>query len=186
MIATLLTVVDRPNTVPTGLLAIITSLVVTRLALVFQWHSKVDIADILFFLGLFSALLAIFVILCMPFRSPMLPNDRISKPLTVSTHELRSPEDNLTLWQFMSVSWMSPLISAGSARQLNDEDVWSLSFQFQHKALHESFRLLKGSVVKRLLVANGIDLLIVGSLGILESLTSVPSRGFDTMSKSLT
>ena len=66
---------------------------------------------------------------------------------------------------------MSPLISVGSARQLDDKDVWSLSFEFQHKALHETFRLLKGTVVKRLLVANGIDLVIITVLATLETLS---------------
>lgn len=72
----------------------------------------------------------------------------------------------------MTVSWMSPLIKIGFARQLNEEDVWSLGFQFQHKTLHENFRLLKGSVVRRLLVANGLDLIIISALAILECLAS--------------
>ena len=173
--ATLLVIIDRPNTVPIGLLAIISSLTITRIALISQWHSNVNLSDVPFLIGLILTLSTIIVILCMPFRNPALPDDRICPPLTISTHALRSPEDNLSLWQFMTVSWMSPLISAGSSKQLNDEDVWSLSFQFQHKALHETFRILKGSVVKRLLVANGIDLLITAMLGILESLTSESS-----------
>lgn len=77
------------------------------------------------------------------------------------------------LWQFMTVSWMSPLITLGSSRQLNDEDVWSLSFEFQHKTLHEKFRELKGSVVRRLLTANGIDLIIISSLAVVSSLASM-------------
>lgn len=112
------------------------------------------------------ALSAISVILCMPFRDPGIPSDQISPADGQPTHELRSPEDNLTLWQFMSVSWMGPLITLGSTRQLNEEDVWSLGFQFQHKALHEKFRELRGSVVMRLLAANGIDLVILSASAI--------------------
>ena len=107
----------------------------------------------------------------MPFRSPALSRGSICAPFAVPTDTLRSPEDDLSLWQFLSVSWMSPLISIGSARQLDDKDVWSLSFEFQHKALHENFRMLKGTVVKRLLVANGIDLVIITVLAILETLS---------------
>ena len=66
---------------------------------------------------------------------------------------------------------MSPLISVGSARQLDDKDVWSLSFEFQHKALHETFRTLKGTVIMRLLRANGIDLVIVTVLAFLETIS---------------
>lgn len=68
---------------------------------------------------------------------------------------------------------MWPLISLGSARQLNDEDVWSLGFEFQHRHLHDKFREMKGSVVKRLLAANGLDLVFISVLGILESLASM-------------
>ncbi|EKG12941.1 Putative ABC transporter protein [Macrophomina phaseolina MS6] len=98
-----------------------------------------------------------------------MPTTDISSPFTSPTSDLRSPEDNLSLWQFLSVSWMSPLIARGYRRQLNDDDVWFLPYDFQHARLHVLFRELKGSVVKRLLVANGLDLIITTSLGILES-----------------
>jgi len=129
-------------------------------------HAK----EVISFLGLILTFVAVLIILCMPLRDPALPNDKISPAYGEPTHELRSPEDNLTLWQFLTVSWMAPLITLGSRRQLNEEDVWSLSFEFQHKNLHESFRELKGSVVRRLLTANGIDLIIISSLGVLSSL----------------
>ena len=72
----------------------------------------------------------------------------------------------------MTVSWMSPLINLGRKRQLNEEDVWSLGYEFQHKRLHEQFRELKGSVVKRLLKANGLDLILLSSLSVVSSLAS--------------
>ncbi|KAL8818729.1 MAG: hypothetical protein Q9223_002701 [Gallowayella weberi] len=108
----------------------------------------------------------------MPLRDPRLPNDNISPVFEKPNHLLRSPEDSLTLWQFMSVSWMSPLISVGYTRQLNDADVWQLSFEFQHRTLHEKFRELGGTVVRRLLLANGLDLVILLSLGVLEALSN--------------
>ena len=108
----------------------------------------------------------------MPLRDVKLPNSGISPAFDTPTHQLRSPEDNLTLLQFMTVSWMSPLISLGSARQLNDEDVWCLSLEFQHRLLHDRFRELKGSVVKRLLAANGLDITIIATLSIIESAAS--------------
>lgn len=116
---------------------------------------------------------AITVISCMPLRDPDLLKDEISPPFGRPTSQLRSPEDNLSLWQFMTVSWMTPLIALGSARQLNNEDVWNLAFDFQHRALHDCFRELKGSVVRRLITANGLDLIIVSSLAVLESLASM-------------
>ena len=124
-------------------------------------------------LELLTGFSAIVIMVCMPLRDPCLPKDDISPPFGRPTNRHRSPEDNLSLLQFMTVSWMSPLISLGSARQLNDEDIWSLAFEFQHGTLHECFRELKGSVVRRLITANGLDLIIVSSLAVLESLASM-------------
>lgn len=122
---------------------------------------------------LLIGLSAITVIVCMPLRDPDLSRDGISPPFGHPTSQLRSPEDNLSLWQFMTVSWMTPLIALGSARQLNNEDVWSLALEFQHRALHDCFRELKGSVVRRLITANGLDLMTIFSLAVLESLASM-------------
>ncbi|KAI4171387.1 MAG: hypothetical protein LQ343_004343 [Gyalolechia ehrenbergii] len=55
---------------------------------------------------------------------------------------------------------------------LNDEDVWQLSFEFQHQLLHQKFRELKGTVVRRLLQANGLDLIILLGLGTIEALSN--------------
>ncbi|KAL8918729.1 MAG: hypothetical protein Q9172_005299 [Xanthocarpia lactea] len=106
----------------------------------------------------------------MPLRDPSIASDDISPANEKPDHRRRSPEDNLTLWQFMSVSWMASLISIGSTRQLDDEDVWQLGYEFQHQILHAKFRELGGSVVRRLLAANGLDLVILLCLGVLEAL----------------
>jgi hypothetical protein len=110
---------------------------------------------------LFAALTASVVILCMPLRDPFVSTNGISAVGAIPTIHQRSPEDNLRLWQFLSVSWLSPLLSMGKNRQLHEEDVWSLGFEFQHTRLHEKFRQLQGTVVKRLLRANGIDVCII-------------------------
>lgn len=73
----------------------------------------------------------------------------------------------------MTFTWISPLIAIGSTRQLNDEDVWSLAFEFQHKLLHYSFRELTGSIVRRLVAANGRDLVITSFIAVLELLASM-------------
>lgn len=107
-------------------------------------------------------------ILSLPLRHPKKPITGISAAMSYPTSALRSPEDNLTLWQFMSVSWMTPLIRLGYKRQLEDEDVWSLAYEFHHQRLHDTFRLLKGTVIQRLVRASIIDLIILSFLGILE------------------
>lgn len=108
-----------------------------------------------------ASVAALLTILLMPMRKPCLPCEKIGAVGQVPSSDFRSPEDNLRLWQFLSVSWMAPLISLGRMRQLNEEDVWFLGFEFQHHRLHEKFRKLRGSVIRRLLQANGIDVTIV-------------------------
>jgi hypothetical protein len=115
-----------------------------------------------------AALMACFTILLMPFRKPSLPVIDISAVGQTPCSDFRSPEDNLRLWQFLTVSWMAPLISLGRKRQLNEPDVWLLGFEFQHSRLHERFRRLRGSVLRRVLQANGLDVLIISVIAIVQ------------------
>ena len=168
----LLIVIDRPRKTPRGAYTIICSTALTQLTLQLNETSKLRVDDIPSLLATFAALAAVVVISCMPFRNRDLPHDDISAPFEKPSKDLRSPEDRLTPWQFASVAWMSPLIKVGCERQLNDEDVWQLPYQYQHHGLHERFRELKGSVIKRLLKANAIDLIIDTSFGMVEILCS--------------
>jgi len=130
----------------------------------------VKIQDAPSFLAIITAFVLVLIILNMPFRDPKNPNIKISPAFGKPAAELRSPEENITLWQFMSVSWMAPLISLGKSRQL--KDVWSLSYEFQHRTLHNQFRELRGTVIMRLLEANGLDLFIISILSIIELVSS--------------
>jgi hypothetical protein len=105
-----------------------------------------------------AALAGIVTVLNMPMRDPMLPKADISPVYGRPTVKLRTPEDNLTPWQYMTVVWMSPLIREGYKRQLDDDDVWDLPYTFKHAVLHRTFRTLRGSVTRRVFVANGMDL----------------------------
>lgn len=115
-----------------------------------------------------TSLLGCAVTLMMPFRPPSLPCIDISAVKQKPSGDFRSPEDNLRPWQFFSVSWMAPLIAMGKNRKLDEDDVWSLGFEFQHKRLHEKFRQLQGSVLGRLLQANGIDILIISTIAMVQ------------------
>lgn len=117
-----------------------------------------------------AAIAASTTILLMPFREPSLPSIDISAVGQDPSSDFRTPEDNLRLWQFLTVSWMAPLISTGRKRQLNEDDVWLLGFEFQHSRLHEKFRQLRGSVLGRLLRANGIDVFIISAISTIQLL----------------
>ncbi|GAB7329448.1 hypothetical protein MBLNU13_g01231t1 [Cladosporium sp. NU13] len=164
-----LLVVQRPRTAPISVLIILCSSVLCQ-SVVMASHNQRSKTDLgLDITALTLSVLAVGIILLMPLRDPSLPHASISKPFTEATASLRSPEDNLNLLQFMTVSWMTPLIQTGFKRQLEDADVWQLGYEFQHRGLHANFRRLKGTVTQRLLTANGIDLVIITALGILET-----------------
>ncbi|CAG7975403.1 unnamed protein product [Penicillium nalgiovense] len=115
-----------------------------------------------------AAAAACATILLMPFREPSLSSIDISTVGQQPSNDFRTPEDNLKLWQFLTVSWMTPLISIGRKRQLHEHDVWLLGFDFQHSRLHEKFRRLRGSVLSRLLRANGIDVFIISTISLVQ------------------
>lgn len=167
--------IDRPKSTPLILLGLLFTVFVCRLAALILTAAASNASKALAISETCIAALTVVAILGMPMRDPNMPTTDISKPSSPPTSDLRSPEDNLTLWQFLSVSWMTPLIARGAKRQLHDEDVWFLPYDFQHSRLHILFRELKGSVVKRLLLANGLDLIITTTLAILESGASKPT-----------
>ncbi|KAG8525613.1 uncharacterized protein KY384_009257 [Bacidia gigantensis] len=166
--ALLFLIIDRPRSTPKGVLLILLSTAAVQLTLQLNHESNLNVQDIPGVVAIFASFAALAIILCTPFRNPDLPHDDISPPSDKPTNDLRSPEDRLTPWQFATVTWMNPLINIGTERQINNEDVWKLSYQFQHKALHERFRELPGSVLRRLLKANAIDLIIICTLGFVE------------------
>ncbi|KAF1808278.1 ATPase-like protein [Eremomyces bilateralis CBS 781.70] len=115
------------------------------------------------------SLVLLATVLCMPTKSKFFDYSSISSPHQPPSSSLRSPEERINVWQWMSVSWMGPLMARGSTRQLEEKDVWALPFDFQHERLHSLFRELKGTVVGRLLQANAPDLFIITVLGTLET-----------------
>ncbi len=138
------------------------------LIIAYFYHDLSSRNAILTFTSTGLAVLAAAIVVNMPLRDPSLSRATISRPFSTPSSGLRSPEDNLTLLQWMTVSWISPLIKIGNKRQLNEEDVWLLAYEFQHRHLHDTFRELKGTVVRRLLKANWIDLVLLTLLAILE------------------
>ncbi|KAJ5303614.1 hypothetical protein N7476_010413, partial [Penicillium atrosanguineum] len=115
-----------------------------------------------------ASLGACFTILLMPFRKASLPVFNISSVGQPPCSDFRSPEDNLRLWQFLTVSWMAPLITLGRLRKLDDPDVWLLGYEFQHRRLHEKFRRIRGTVLGRLLKANGLDILVISAIATIQ------------------
>ncbi|KAF1982683.1 ABC bile acid transporter-like protein [Aulographum hederae CBS 113979] len=165
----------RPESFSPSLFLLYVSLLVSQLIAIGNREFPLPVQEIPSIINIMVALAAVTILLCMPLRNPRLSAEGIGPAFGPPTDQLRSPEDNLTLFQFMSVSWVSPLISLGKKRQLNDDDVWFLGLEFQHRHLHDRFKQLQGSVLRRLFVANGLDLIIISLLGILQSLAILSS-----------
>jgi hypothetical protein len=119
-----------------------------------------------------AAALGMIMIVNMPLRDPYMPSKNISPVFSKPTVQLRTPEDNLTPWQYMSVSWMEPLIKKGVTRQMYDEDIWDLGWEFKHARLHNAFTALPGSVTKRVFLANGMDLVRTTAISVYRKGTS--------------
>ncbi|KAK8056339.1 ABC transporter [Apiospora rasikravindrae] len=169
VVSIILTLVQRPRKTPkTLLLLFLTSLVGTVVASI-STQTKADRTSILHLGEICIALGGIAVILSMPMRDPLMGNEGIARKADAATGELRSPEDDVSLWQWMSVSWLKPLLRKGYRKQLDDGDVWLLPYEFQHDRLHQLFGALQGSLIKRLMLANGLDLIIITCLALVES-----------------
>ncbi|KAK4134040.1 hypothetical protein BT67DRAFT_305322 [Trichocladium antarcticum] len=172
LISALVLILERPRTTPGAVFVIDSTLLlveVTVLTLVpgatpSGWPRALAWAA-----GAVLPVASVIVMLNMPLRDPLLDTSGIGTPFTEPASTLRSPEDAINLWQWMSVSWMSPLINIGYRRQLHDEDVWFLGYEFQHTRLHALFRELPGTVLTRLLKANGLDLILTSVLAVLET-----------------
>ncbi|KZL63085.1 abc transporter [Colletotrichum incanum] len=164
--AVLITAVDRPTKTPKTLLflyVVILACGIVSTAFNYRLHKLIPtlvLADPV------VGLAGITGIVAMPMRDPSLNDSDIARK--EPTDELRSPEDNLSLWRFMTVSWMAPMIAKGYEKQLHNEDVWQLPFDFQHERLHALFHELRGSMTAKLFSANGLDLVIQSCLGIVE------------------
>ncbi|KAL4800242.1 hypothetical protein BDV19DRAFT_173145 [Aspergillus venezuelensis] len=169
--AVLLTAVERPRRSPVLLLAFFLAAGILEVAFIVNRNAYATSHLFTFQLGATASLLGCIVTLTMPLRPALLPCMDISAVGQEPSSEHRSPEDNLRLWQFLTVSWMAPLMSVGKKRQLDEGDVWYLPFEFQHKRLHEKFRQLQGGVLGRLLVANGIDILIISAISLVQMIS---------------
>ncbi|OJJ46009.1 hypothetical protein ASPZODRAFT_2034815 [Penicilliopsis zonata CBS 506.65] len=170
IVAVVCIAVQQPRSCPSSLLTFFVAALVVELASVVNQGAFPKLLITTHYVTIAAAAVACLLIALMPFRSSLLPTDGISPVGKQPSSELRSPEDNLRLWQFLTVSWMAPLISTGKSRQLNEEDVWTLGFDFQHSRLHRQFRQLKGSVLVRLLQANAIDIVIISVVAIVQML----------------
>jgi hypothetical protein len=152
---------SRPTTSPSSLLVFYSAALVADLVTIETWNYPPALHDGCHHATAVLILASMALVLSMPMTTTPLKSEPISKVGSVPKNTDRSPEDGLSLWEFLTVSWVNALLTVGNQRQLEKEDVWRLGIEFQHKRVIQAFSDLKGSVTRRLLKANGLDCLIL-------------------------
>ncbi|KAG0701637.1 hypothetical protein DFH29DRAFT_925615 [Suillus ampliporus] len=111
------------------------------------------------FLGLISNLVAILVVITIVGNMPFdLPSNRIKKEDIYVKH---SPEDYATMWEWITFSWVHPLITRGSNMTMNEEDVWDLSPTQHSRPVFIKFStIIRSSLLRRLWAANSMDVIL--------------------------
>ncbi|KAK1242395.1 hypothetical protein MKX07_000381 [Trichoderma sp. CBMAI-0711] len=117
--------------------------------------------------------LAMILICMMPLREPNWGSRDIGQPHDKPSRALRSPEDDLSLFRFWTMSWVNPLALLCRKREITEDDVWQLPFEFQHFRLYMAFRELQGKLLPCLIRANGLDLTIATLLAVSERVAEV-------------
>ncbi|KAM0436607.1 hypothetical protein ACHAPT_002315 [Fusarium lateritium] len=174
-VATLITLFDRPVKTPRLLLVqylLMTSTTLIIYTIHYLNNNSINL-NIFQALRLFLTLIAIIIIGNMPLRHPSWGTSDIGSTKRDPTSLLHSPEDNLTLFQFWTVTWVYPLAKICREREISVEDVWQLPHDFQHFRLYMAFRELKGKLLPCLIEANGLDLFISTLLAIVERVSEV-------------
>ncbi|KAI9600531.1 hypothetical protein H4Q26_000315 [Puccinia striiformis f. sp. tritici PST-130] len=72
----------------------------------------------------------------------VLPCSNVAKPGSLPSASYTCPEDNASLWEWLSFSFFNPLLDLSNTRTLKEDDVWQLSPFFQHRILFDRYRRL--------------------------------------------
>ncbi|KAJ7208590.1 hypothetical protein GGX14DRAFT_551298 [Mycena pura] len=106
-------------------------------------------------LNVASTLAVLLAVLQMPLDVPSSRTDVAQIGVTLS------PENYTRLWQWMTFSWVYPLIKKGTYTTLADKDVYQLSPNLQSRPVFIKFSNLKmPSLIQRLWVANSLDIIL--------------------------
>ncbi|KIJ64255.1 hypothetical protein HYDPIDRAFT_91004 [Hydnomerulius pinastri MD-312] len=103
-------------------------------------------------------LISLAVVVTMPIE---LPSTSV-RQLLVSCYDRYSPEDYTTIFEWITFSWVYPLIKRGTSVTMNEEDVWDLSPTMQSRPVFAKFStILRPKLLLRLFRASSLDLLVV-------------------------
>ncbi|CAE6470415.1 unnamed protein product, partial [Rhizoctonia solani] len=102
-----------------------------------------------------------------------MPLESFGEPTVDAEGRLPPLEDHCTLLQWMTFSWVSPLVALGSRQPLGEKDMWQLSRFMRTRVLMKQFSQLKrSSLLRAILVANGRDMFLDLVLTVVSSILS--------------
>ncbi|EKM76533.1 hypothetical protein AGABI1DRAFT_122491 [Agaricus bisporus var. burnettii JB137-S8] len=109
--------------------------------------------------GFGISLLAIMAVLGVVFGMPLaIPSDGIKKE-DIGRTETR--EDYATLMEWVTFSWIYPLVRKGRNATLDEKDVWNLSPSLQSRPVFLKFsQMQRPTLLRRLWAANSLDLIL--------------------------
>lgn len=173
--AIVITIAQRPTKTPKILLAQYFLMLLCELAIysVHFLNRTLKVIDPIDLARVVLSFTAITFIILMPLRDPSWDDSDIGNASKPPSFHSRSPEDNLSLFRFWTMMWVNPLAKISLSRDITEEDVWQLPFDFQHTRLYMAFRELQGRLLTCLIEANGLDLFISTTLAITEKVLEV-------------
>ncbi|KAH7322247.1 ABC transporter type 1, transmembrane domain-containing protein [Rhizoctonia solani] len=102
-----------------------------------------------------------------------MPLESFGEPTVDAEGRLPPLEDHCTLLQWMTFSWVSPLVALESLQPLGEKDMWQLSRLMRTRVLMKKFSQLKSAtLLRKILVANGRDMFLDLVLTVLSSILS--------------
>ncbi|TQV92488.1 hypothetical protein V2A60_007173 [Cordyceps javanica] len=171
----LVTVAERPTSTPRLLLVQYAAMLLAAAAVYSAHFLDRDLLRLepTQLARLVLAALALAAVCAMPMRDPAWDVADIGSAARPPSSLLRSPEDNLSLIRFWTVSWVTPLAALCRTREITEDDVWQLPLDFQHTRLYMVFREVRGRLLPCLIEANGLDLCISTALAVVEKVLEV-------------
>jgi ABC-type multidrug transport system fused ATPase/permease subunit len=112
------------------------------------------------------------IMLSLPIKA-YYPSPDVASPSDYPTRELDSPEDATSLYSWLTVDWMRPLLSLAKKQTLEDSDVWQLSPFFRHYIIYPVFKNLpQGKLFRKIYRFTAFDFLITSCCSIVVAVLS--------------
>jgi hypothetical protein len=167
----LLIAFKRPRYCPRSLLLFYLTAFATEAAKPNSWSSTtLNTLGITTYGTMISTVISVVTVLSMQLR-PVTDLSELVKTYGVArSSKERNPEDSLRLWQFLTFSWVWPLLAIGKERQINQQDVWARAYELRNGYVAKTRSTLGYlPIVRKLLKENAVD----SSLLVLLSLVSL-------------